>query len=840
MTTLVDEQFVQILNQLMRERRLSASQLARWLGKSRATVSRWLTGEKHPDREVLADLATRLGLTGLERQRFFLLWSGYADPPLLPATGSPLELTPHSPELPEHSFMPFHRNRRFVGREHVLGWLSQQLAVVGSTTIVAGMAGLGKTQLACEFVYRYGAHFWGGVFWLSFADPAGVGQQVALLGGEGHLSLHESFAELPFATQIRLVRAAWQEPKPRLLIFDNCEDEELLRQWRPTTGGCRVLVTSRRLQWQPELAFEVLPLSVLEREASLALLQQYCPDVDLDAPDLQALAAEMGDLPLALGLSGRYLARYRRSLSIGAYLAQLRTANIVTHAALQGTVCPLTQHHAHVERSLQLSYSRLDPAVASDKAALHILAYAAHLAPGEAIAYDLLHAIFARDSLTREAQFSFADGLTRLIGELGLLEEVSAFDVRMHRLVHAFVQLQGHHQDELVAVEQVIAERSRLANANSEFIAGVLLQHLRYTADRAQQRVDALSGELCFVLGWQLRLRTELESLRWLHRAVAIRTALYGEQHVSTAEALHIYGYGLLMASHFQKAQTTLEQALTIYHTVLPASDPAMLPAQVDFAYARILRGDYAFAKTLLVDALKYYRRLHGTQHPEVARIVNHIGFLLQFQGRYHSSRRCLALALRMRERLLPIMHRDIVFTTYILGLAHYYLGAYTEAKAIWLDALEGRSMLYGPESESVGESLCSLALLALAENQFEQAVTYIEKGLQYCEAFHGPISVISIPAVEVLGKIHWMLGEYQQAYEHYTWALAAWKKLIGPACVRVHHALHALGCLALAVGNSGEAQHYLEKALALRETHFGPHHAFTRETRAALATMTR
>ncbi|MEZ4659844.1 MAG: hypothetical protein R2911_19995 [Caldilineaceae bacterium] len=34
-----------------------------------------------------------------------------------------------------------------------------------------------------------------------------------------------------------------------LLVFDNCEDPALLAQWRPTSGGCCVLVTSRRGRW---------------------------------------------------------------------------------------------------------------------------------------------------------------------------------------------------------------------------------------------------------------------------------------------------------------------------------------------------------------------------------------------------------------------------------------------------------------------------------------------------------------------------------------------------------------------------------------------------------------
>lgn len=229
----------------------------------------------------------------------------------------PLDTIPEIASLPTGSRMPLSHNPLFVGREDDLRALAKMLkvgdtAAIGQIAVVTGLGGIGKTQLACEFVHRYGQYFVGGVFWLSFADASAVPDEIAACGSAGGINLRPDFSSLPLQDQVDLVLAAWQSEMPRLLVFDNCEEEELLQQWRPKSGSCCVLVTSRRAQWDAMLDVQMLPLGVLSREESIHLLGKHRPDLPADDADLDAIAAELGDLPLALHLAGSFLAKYRR------------------------------------------------------------------------------------------------------------------------------------------------------------------------------------------------------------------------------------------------------------------------------------------------------------------------------------------------------------------------------------------------------------------------------------------------------------------------------------------------------------------------------------------------
>ncbi|MFP5265367.1 MAG: tetratricopeptide repeat protein [Blastocatellia bacterium] len=356
----------------------------------------------------------------------------------------PTDAIPDVAPFQQYSNMQLKANEYFVGRKEDLRRLAEMLkgdqagaSGQSPTVAITGIGGVGKTQLAVEFVHRYGQYFKGGVFWLNFAKPSTVPDQIALCGSPGRLDL-PNFRNRTSKEQADMVRGRWQSPMPCLIVFDNCEDEDLLETWRPVTGGARVIVTSRKGEWEQSHGLKHLPLDVLKRDESIELLCKFHRDLHPDDPDLSTIAAEVGHLPLALHLAGSYLARYHTKCTPKSYLEELRGPNILRHPSLQKSKRLPTGSTEGVARTFDISYARLDPAREEDALGLLLLTRSSHFAAGEFTPPGLLESSVVKNY--SKTSYEITDAIKRLV-ELGLIyENYDDGAVRLHQLIADFVR----------------------------------------------------------------------------------------------------------------------------------------------------------------------------------------------------------------------------------------------------------------------------------------------------------------------------------------------------------------------------------------------------------------
>ena len=164
-------------------------------------------------------------------------------------------------------------------------------------TVLVGMAGCGKSQLASALAQWCGAAGWGLVAWLNASSAASVRSDLVELARRLGVDMGDGPTE-DQAVRRCLDYLQSAEAGDRLVVFDNVKRVEDVAGVVPRGGGLRVVATSRSGRGWRAQGWERVDVGVFPREESIAYLLGAAGSRDVEAAD--AVARRLGDLPLAL------------------------------------------------------------------------------------------------------------------------------------------------------------------------------------------------------------------------------------------------------------------------------------------------------------------------------------------------------------------------------------------------------------------------------------------------------------------------------------------------------------------------------------------------------------
>jgi tetratricopeptide (TPR) repeat protein len=207
------------------------------------------------------------------------------------------------------------RNKYFTGRSALLDELRERLTTHATARVpcaLHGLGGVGKTQLAIEYAYRYASSYQV-VWWIPADQTALVRASLAALAPRlGITGLVPGRVEDALAAVLDALRRG--QPYERwLLVFDNADQPDSIREFIPMGPG-DVIVTSRDRSWAQ--VAEALEVDVFTSEESRRFLTSRVPQIT-DA-DADRLAEGFGDLPLGLEQAAAWLAQ--TAMTVDAYL----------------------------------------------------------------------------------------------------------------------------------------------------------------------------------------------------------------------------------------------------------------------------------------------------------------------------------------------------------------------------------------------------------------------------------------------------------------------------------------------------------------------------------------
>ena len=292
--------------------------------------------------------------------------------------------------LPPVWNIPYPRNSFFIGRDDILTRLHTQLQAGQATALsqpqaITGLGGIGKTQIAVEYAYRFHQDYQVVLWARGESTEALTSSYVAIAS---LLNLPEQEAQEQEIT-VQAVKTWLQTHNGWLLILDNADDLSLVPGFLAPAQGGHLLLTTRAFA-VGHLASRLEVDTLTSEQGALFLLRRaslIAPDATLEHVSLQQrdlaiqVSQELGGLPLALDQAGAYLEATGTTLAVYQQIYQGHRTALLAQRRAQGA-----DHPEPVATTWSLSFARVEE---TNHAAADLLRLCAYLAP-DAIPEEIL------------------------------------------------------------------------------------------------------------------------------------------------------------------------------------------------------------------------------------------------------------------------------------------------------------------------------------------------------------------------------------------------------------------------------------------------------------------
>jgi tetratricopeptide (TPR) repeat protein len=765
------------------------------------------------------------------------------------------------------------RNARFVGREHLIRTIHEILRTGARILTLNGIGGVGKSQLAIEYVRRFRDDY-DLVWWVPAEQSSLLRASLDRLGTR--LNLPRSLAMQHPPTQV--LEALASSEMRWLLVFDNAGRPASLP---PLTvrGSGRVLLTSRDPDWARYGSH--LEVGVFERGESLRRLRDQTGIAEDDA---NRLAELLGDLPLAVEQVATW--HVANGVPVASYLDEInqQLRKILSDDRSKAANYPVT-----VSAFLNVAFARLAEAAPTAAQLLELFAWVS----AEPLSLTLLRGgrQGAVTSPLREAlrHAPTLDSAVRDLRRHGLVTVIDGdpVRVRVHRVFQRalrdwlgetrLARGRANVQAILAAANPGEPDDPRcwphyaevsphvgaadLANAEDFEARRVVLDHVRYLHRIGHHAESRAWGERLAALGargtmdadhhFYVRVRQQLgNTLRILGDYTAAREATldainYLENHPEFPQADYLTDLDNNRAADLRIAGAYAE-ALTV--------DEASLRSQLlndaddwntigrmrnNIAVNYRLLGRFAEAHEIDAENVQQWTDTRGAHDPRTLFARSNLARDLFGLGRFSDALREVRSFLPGYRTVVGAHHHGVLWAVRTEVMALRKLGEIGAALRLAEENRRDVGTWFGPRHEYTLAADISLVNAQLAAGDLGAATVAMPELLNGCEQLFGREHPMRLAVLVNSAAVMRALGDLGGAHRCDEQATAELKRVLGADHPYTLCANHNLAVDLLLLGHQDQALDEARSVLARSRATRGENHPDTLATAVNIALAT-
>jgi len=609
--------------------------------------------------------------------------------------------------------VPMRGATKFVGRETELATIHQEMQTSDRVIIsaIAGMGGVGKTELAIRYAVRNAEAYPGGICWLNGTQTDLFEQVITFARTVLSLKLPPALEKSLTTIEQQFVwyREHWQPSGAVLLIVDDVAEMKNLRSLlQHLPPRFKVLLTTRRKRL--DAGFKETPLDVLPLTEAIELLAKLIGNsrVEAERATAEDLCEWLGRLPLGVELIGRYVAP-KPFLSLVDLKAQVQ----LQHRALddRDPNYVMTAQNG-VRAAFELSWQELGDAALAMGRFLSLFAAAE-------IPCELVQRVTAALGWATETMEEAREQLAIR----HLLQEVTLTGFRLHPLMREFFALKLDESENgeevrsvyVKALVEVAAEIPHIITLTQVAQFSPAIPHLKAIATSNLRLVpdeklkDLFVGLAAFYYGQGAYAAAE----PWQKKGVEVLRDRLGEDHPDYLTTLHNLAFLYESQGRYGDAEPLYLKVRDIKKQVLGEEHPSYLITLHNLAGLYQSQGRYGDAEPLYLKVRDIKKQVLGEEHPSYLTTLNNLAGLHQSQGRYGDAEPLYLKVRDIEKQVLGEEHPSYLITLHNLAGLYFSQANFLKfpnATLLYIQVLKIEAKVLGWKHPSTRGSIQNLA----------------------------------------------------------------------------------------------------------------------------------